>query len=79
MTQSLISGQSYKHFKLVNYDSKVVIWGIFQSGTTFMSVKCLQDWTLTNDFNQDSCSSVSISYIIPHPCVSMAAMGPSRN
>ena len=29
-----ISGRSYKHFKLVNYDSKVVIWGIFQSVTT---------------------------------------------
>ena len=26
-------GQSYKHFMLVNYDSTVVIWGIFQSGT----------------------------------------------
>ena len=23
------SGQSYKHFTLVNYDSRVVIWGIF--------------------------------------------------
>ena len=28
------SGQSYKHFTLVNYDSRVVIWGIFQSGMT---------------------------------------------
>ena len=28
------SGQSYKHFMLVNYDSRVVKWGIFQSGTT---------------------------------------------
>ena len=27
-------GQSYKHFTLVNYDSSVVIWGIFQLGTT---------------------------------------------
>ena len=27
-------GQSYKHFTLVNYDSRVVLWGIFQSGTT---------------------------------------------
>ena len=31
------SGQSYKHFTLVNYDSRVVIWGIFQSGTTLES------------------------------------------
>ena len=30
-------GQSYKHFTLVNYDSGVVIWGIFQSGTTLES------------------------------------------
>ena len=40
----LSSGQSYKHFTLVNYDSRAVIWGIFQSGTTqesyFTSVKC---------------------------------------
>ena len=28
------SGQSYKHFMLVNYNSRVVIWGIFQSGAT---------------------------------------------
>ena len=27
-----ICGQSYKHFTLVNYDSRVVIWGIFKSG-----------------------------------------------
>ena len=27
--QTLGSGQSYKHFTLVNYDSMVVIWGIF--------------------------------------------------
>ena len=27
-------GQSYKHFMLVNYDSRVIIWDIFQSGTT---------------------------------------------
>ena len=33
----LCSGQSYKHFTLVNYDSRVVIWGIFQSGTTLES------------------------------------------
>ena len=30
-------GQSYKHFTLVNYDPRVVIWGIFQSGTTLKS------------------------------------------
>ena len=40
------SGQSYKHFTLVNYDSRVVLWGIFQSGITldsyFMSVKCFK-------------------------------------
>ena len=31
------SGQSYKHFMLVNYNSRVVIWGIFQSGTNLES------------------------------------------
>ena len=31
------SGQSYKHFTFVNYDSRVIIWGIFQSGTTLES------------------------------------------
>ena len=30
----LYSGQSYNHFTIVNYDSSVVIWGIFKSGTT---------------------------------------------
>ena len=35
--ECLTSGQSYKHFMLVNYDSRVVIWGIFQSGTTLES------------------------------------------
>ena len=30
-------GQSYKHYMLVNYDSRVVIWGIFQSGMTLES------------------------------------------
>ena len=30
----LTSGQSYNHFTLVNYDSSIVIWGIFKSGTT---------------------------------------------
>ena len=29
--------QSYKHFTLVNYDSRVVIWGIFKSGSTLES------------------------------------------
>ena len=27
-------GQSYKQFTLVIYESRVVIWGIFKSGTT---------------------------------------------
>ena len=31
------SGQSYKQFTLVIYDSRVVIWGIFKSGTTLES------------------------------------------
>ena len=30
----LTCGQSYKHLTLVNYDSRVVIWAIFQSGMT---------------------------------------------
>ena len=34
---NLTSGQSYKHFMLVNYDSRVVIWGIFKSATTLES------------------------------------------
>ena len=34
---STACGQSYKHFMLVNYDSRVVIWGIFQSGMTLES------------------------------------------
>ena len=33
-TGGVISGQSYNHFTIVNYDSSVVIWGIFKSGTT---------------------------------------------
>ena len=32
-----IWGQSYKHFTLVNYDFRVVICGIFQSGMTLES------------------------------------------
>ena len=31
------SGQSYKTFTLVNYNSRVVIWGIFKSGMTLES------------------------------------------
>ena len=31
------SGQSYKHFTIVIYDPRVVIWGIFKSGTTLES------------------------------------------
>ena len=30
-------GQSYKHFTLVNYEPRVVIWSNFQSGTTLES------------------------------------------
>ena len=30
-------GQSYKHFTLAIYESRVVIWGIFKSGTTLES------------------------------------------
>ena len=30
-------GQSYKQFTLVIYNSRVVIWGIFKSGTTLES------------------------------------------
>ena len=45
LAQIEFCGQSYKHFTLVNYESRVVIWGIFQSGTTLesslTSVKCL--------------------------------------
>ena len=32
-----ICGQSYKKFMLISYESKVVIWGIFQSGRTLES------------------------------------------
>ena len=35
--QPLSSGQSYKQFTLVICNSRVVIWGIFQSGTTLES------------------------------------------
>ena len=31
------SGQSYKQFTIVIYESRVVIWGIFKSGTTLGS------------------------------------------
>ena len=30
-------GQSYKGSMIVNYNSRVVIWGIFKSGTTLES------------------------------------------
>ena len=33
----LSCGQSYKTITLINYDSRVVIWGIFKSGTTLES------------------------------------------
>ena len=33
----LCCGQSYKHFTLVIYKSRVIIWGIFNSGTTLES------------------------------------------
>ena len=33
----LISDQSYKAPTIINYDSGVVIWGIFKSGTTLES------------------------------------------
>ena len=32
-TSSVTSGQSYKHFTLIIYNPRVVIWGIFKSGT----------------------------------------------
>ena len=32
-----LSGQSYKHFTILNYDSRVIIWGIFKSGMTLES------------------------------------------
>ena len=30
--QEVTSGQSYKHFTIVIYDPRVVIWSIFKSG-----------------------------------------------
>ena len=33
----LVSGQSYKGSTIVNYDSRVVTWGIFKSGMTLES------------------------------------------
>ena len=30
----MTSGQSYKQFMIVIYEFRVVIWGIFKSGTT---------------------------------------------
>ena len=35
--RATLCGQSYKHFTLVIYESRVVIWGIFKSGTTLES------------------------------------------
>ena len=37
LSVSVLSGQSYKQFTLVIYDSRVVIWGIFKSGITLES------------------------------------------
>ena len=37
-TTNTTSGQSYKGSTIVNYDSRVVIWGIFQSGMTLESL-----------------------------------------
>ena len=37
MRWATASGQSYKHFMLINYNSSVVIWGVFKSGTTLES------------------------------------------
>ena len=34
LTVFITCGQSYKGLTIVNYDSRVVIWGIFKSGTT---------------------------------------------
>ena len=34
---SLYSGQSYRHFTIINYNSRVVMWGIFKPGTTLKS------------------------------------------
>ena len=44
---TLCSGQSYKHFTLVNYNLRVVIWGIFQgSNPGFKSWRCTYTgWT----------------------------------
>ena len=30
-------GQSYKHFTIVIYDPRVIIWGVFKSGMTLES------------------------------------------
>ena len=43
--QKICSGQSYKLFTVVIYNPRVVIWGIFKSGTSlesqFTSINCL--------------------------------------
>ena len=31
------SGQSYKHFTIIIYYPRVIIWGVFKSGTTLES------------------------------------------
>ena len=33
----LASGQSYKHFMIVIYNPRVIIWGVFKSGTSLES------------------------------------------
>ena len=37
LVQVVICGQYYKTFTLVNYNSKVIIWGILKSGTNLES------------------------------------------
>ena len=33
-TKTATYGQSYQHFTIIIYDPRVVIWGVFKSGTT---------------------------------------------
>ena len=35
-TQMASCGQSYKYFTIVIYNPRVVVWGIFKSGTTLV-------------------------------------------
>ena len=37
MDNQVTSGQSYKQFTLVIFDSRVIIWGIFKSDMTLES------------------------------------------